>query len=108
MPVNQNLSNFSDIAFQTAFVVYAVALVFSLVYYGRLNGVITARREHAEAQAKTREDSKASVKATASVAAQVVTRAVLSLWMRRRMKHRQASLRPISLPKNPRWTALAA
>lgn len=70
MPVNQNLSNFSDIAFQTAFVVYAVALVFSLVYYGRLNGVITARREHAEAQAETREDSKASVKATASVAAQ--------------------------------------
>lgn len=70
MPVNQNLSNFSDIAFQTAFVVYAVALVFSLVYYGRLNGVITARREHAGAQAKTREDSKASVKATASVAAQ--------------------------------------
>ncbi|NMF32576.1 c-type cytochrome biogenesis protein CcsB [Corynebacterium ammoniagenes] len=70
MPVNQNLSNFSDIAFQTAFVVYAVALVFSLVYYGRLNGVITARRERAEAQAKTREHSTANVKATASVAAQ--------------------------------------
>src|SRR5699024_10026986 len=67
---NQNLSNFSDIAFQTAFVVYAVALVFSLVYYGRLNGVITARREHAGAHAKTREHSTANAKATASVAAQ--------------------------------------
>ena len=47
MPVNQNLSSFSDIAFQTAFVIYAVALVLSLVYYGRLNGVINARRERA-------------------------------------------------------------
>ncbi|NWO16663.1 MAG: c-type cytochrome biogenesis protein CcsB [Corynebacterium sp.] len=49
MPVNQNLSSFSDIAFQTAFVVYAVALILSLIYYGRLNGVIDARRQRSEA-----------------------------------------------------------
>lgn len=61
MPVNQNLSSFSDIAFQTAFVIYAVALVLSLVYYGRLNGVINARRERAEAQANAQK-----VKATVS------------------------------------------
>ncbi len=44
MPVNQTLSNFSDTAFQTAFVVYLLALVLSLVYYGKMQGVIDARR----------------------------------------------------------------
>ncbi|MFH0411017.1 c-type cytochrome biogenesis protein CcsB [Corynebacterium sp. L4756] len=51
MPVNQNLSNFSDIAFQTAFIIYAVALILSLMYYGRLNGVINSRREVKAAKA---------------------------------------------------------
>ena len=63
MPVNQNLSNFSDIAFQTAFVVYAVALVFSLIYYGRLNGVIDSRRQLKEAQSESK--AKATVAAGA-------------------------------------------
>ena len=65
MPVNQNLSSFSDIAFQTAFVIYAVALVLSLVYYGRLNGVINARRERAEAEANAQK-AKATVSADSS------------------------------------------
>ena len=65
MPVNQNLSSFSDIAFQTAFVIYAVALVLSLVYYGRLNGVINARRERAETQANAQK-AKATVSADSS------------------------------------------
>ncbi|AHI19064.1 c-type cytochrome biogenesis protein CcsB [Corynebacterium casei] len=67
MPVNQNLSNFSDIAFQTAFVVYAVALVLSLIYYGRLNGVIDARRQHSEAKAAASK-AKATVAANGSAA----------------------------------------
>lgn len=67
MPVNQNLSNFSDIAFQTAFVVYAVALVLSLIYYGRLNGVIDARRQHSEAKAAASK-AKAIVAANGSAA----------------------------------------
>ena len=67
MPVNQNLSNFSDIAFQTAFVVYAVALVLSLIYYGRLNGVIDARRQHTEAKAAASK-TKATVAANGSAA----------------------------------------
>ncbi|MDO5507729.1 MAG: c-type cytochrome biogenesis protein CcsB [Corynebacterium casei] len=67
MPVNQNLSNFSDIAFQTAFVVYAVALVLSLIYYGRLNGVIDARRQHSEAKAPASK-AKATVAANGSAA----------------------------------------
>src|SRR5699024_3130237 len=66
MPVNQNLSSFSDIAFQTAFVVYAVALILSLIYYGRLNGVIDARRQRSEATVNAK-------KLKASVAAHGVT-----------------------------------
>src|SRR5690625_975004 len=62
MPVNQNLSSFSDIAFQTAFVVYAVALILSLIYYGRLNGVIDARRQRSEATVNAKK-LKASVAA---------------------------------------------
>ena len=62
MPVNQNLSSFSDIAFQTAFVVYAVALILSLIYYGRLNGVIDVRRQRSEATVNAKK-LKASVAA---------------------------------------------
>lgn len=62
MPVNQNLSSFSDIAFQTAFVVYAVALILSLIYYGRLNGVIDSRRQRSEATVNAKK-LKASVAA---------------------------------------------
>lgn len=49
MPVNQTLSNFSDTAFQTAFVIYLLALVLSLVYYGKMQGVIDARRTRGRA-----------------------------------------------------------
>lgn len=55
MPVDQTLSNYSDVAFQTAFVVYAVALVLSLMFYGRMQGVIDGRRELAQAEAKKKE-----------------------------------------------------
>ena len=52
MTVNQTLSNFSDVAFQSAFVIYVLALVLSLVYYGRMQGVIDARRALARAEQK--------------------------------------------------------
>jgi cytochrome c-type biogenesis protein CcsB len=52
MPVNQTLSNFSDVAFQSAFVLYLLALVLSLVYYGRMQSVIDARRAVARAEEK--------------------------------------------------------
>ncbi|AJK70151.1 c-type cytochrome biogenesis protein CcsB [Corynebacterium marinum] len=44
MPVNQTLATFSDTAFQTAFVIYLLALVLSLVHYVKMQGVIDARR----------------------------------------------------------------
>lgn len=44
MPVNQTLATFSDLAFQTAFVIYLLALVLSLVHYVKMQGVIDARR----------------------------------------------------------------
>ena len=52
MPVNQTLSNFSDVAFQSAFVIYTLALVLSLIYYGRMQGVIDARRALTRAENK--------------------------------------------------------
>ena len=55
MQVDQNLSNFSDIAVQTAFVVYALALVLSLVYYGRMHSIIEAMRARTTAAAQQRE-----------------------------------------------------
>lgn len=45
MQVDQTLSNYSDMAFQTAFVVYAVALFISVFFYVRMQSVIDARRE---------------------------------------------------------------
>ncbi|MBE7338303.1 c-type cytochrome biogenesis protein CcsB [Corynebacterium aurimucosum] len=55
MQVDQNLSNFSDIAVQTAFVVYALALVLSLVYYGRMQSIIEAMRARTAAATQQRE-----------------------------------------------------
>ena len=55
MQVDQNLSNFSDIAVQTAFVVYALALVLSLVYYGRMQSIIEAMRVRTAAAPQQRE-----------------------------------------------------
>ena len=52
MPVNQTLSNFSDVAFQSAFVIYLLALVLSLVYYGRMQSLIDARRAVVRAEEK--------------------------------------------------------
>lgn len=45
MQVNQTLSNYSDMAFQTAFVIYTVALLMSVIFYIRMQSVIDARRE---------------------------------------------------------------
>ena len=39
MQIDQNLSNFSDIAVQTAFVVYCVALFMSLLRLGSIRHV---------------------------------------------------------------------
>lgn len=70
MPVNQNLSNFSDLAFQTAFIVYAVALLFSLIYYGKMQGVIDARRARtAQTQGQAQEQTQASKRSRQLVAA---------------------------------------
>ncbi|MEX3516829.1 c-type cytochrome biogenesis protein CcsB [Corynebacterium camporealensis] len=51
MLVDQNLSNFSDIAVQTSFVVYALALVMSMVYYGRIQSVIDGHRSRKQSKA---------------------------------------------------------
>ncbi|WP_306507797.1 c-type cytochrome biogenesis protein CcsB [Corynebacterium sp.] len=55
MQIDQNLSNFSDIAVQTAFVIYALALVLSLIYYGRMQGLIEVLRSRSDAVAQQRE-----------------------------------------------------
>ena len=55
MQIDQNLSNFSDIAVQTSFVIYALALVLSLIYYGRMQGLIEALRSRSDAVAQQRE-----------------------------------------------------
>ncbi|AWB81173.1 c-type cytochrome biogenesis protein CcsB [Corynebacterium yudongzhengii] len=44
MQVDQTLSNYSDLAFQSAFVIYTVALFVSLWYYGRMQAVVDVRR----------------------------------------------------------------
>lgn len=49
MQVDQTLSNYSDMAFQTAFVVYVVALFVSVFFYVRMQSVIDSRRELAAA-----------------------------------------------------------
>src|SRR5699024_12861151 len=49
----------------SASLIYAVAPVLSLVYYGRLNGDSNARRERAEAQANAQK-AKATVSADSS------------------------------------------
>ncbi|KAB3522737.1 c-type cytochrome biogenesis protein CcsB [Corynebacterium sp. zg254] len=49
MMVNQNLADFSDLAFKTTIGVYLLALVFSLVYYGLFNIVAELRRDRAAA-----------------------------------------------------------
>ncbi|MDO5033125.1 c-type cytochrome biogenesis protein CcsB [Corynebacterium sp.] len=50
MQIDQNLSNFSDIAVQTAFVMYAVSLFMSLMYYGRIQSLIGASRKAQQKQ----------------------------------------------------------
>ncbi|WIM68033.1 c-type cytochrome biogenesis protein CcsB [Corynebacterium breve] len=44
MLVNTDLANLSDLSFRTAFVIYIVALVLSLIHYGRIQSVIDMRR----------------------------------------------------------------
>lgn len=67
MQVDQNLSNFSDIAVQTAFVVYALALVLSLVYYGRMHSIIEAMRSRTSAVAQQRELASVGASADSAV-----------------------------------------
>ena len=45
MLVNTTMAELSDLTFRTAFIVYIVALIMSFVYYGRVTGIIDARRE---------------------------------------------------------------
>ncbi|QGU03683.1 c-type cytochrome biogenesis protein CcsB [Corynebacterium comes] len=52
MPVNQTLSSFSDVAFQSAFAIYLLALLLALVYYVRMQSVIDARRALARVEEK--------------------------------------------------------
>ncbi|MFP7364808.1 c-type cytochrome biogenesis protein CcsB [Corynebacterium callunae] len=47
MPVNQTYAEFSDTAFASAFIIYALALILSLVYYVKQQGIIDARRDAA-------------------------------------------------------------
>ncbi|ANE05240.1 c-type cytochrome biogenesis protein CcsB [Corynebacterium crudilactis] len=47
MPVNQTYAQFSDTAFVSAYIIYVLALILSLVYYVKQQGIIDARREHA-------------------------------------------------------------
>ncbi|WP_425592262.1 c-type cytochrome biogenesis protein CcsB [Corynebacterium callunae] len=45
MPVNQTYAQFSDTAFASAFIIYALALILSLVYYVKQQSIIDAHRE---------------------------------------------------------------
>ena len=45
MLVNTTMAELSDLTFRTAFIVYIVALIMSFIYYGRVTGIIDARRE---------------------------------------------------------------
>ena len=54
MPVDMNLANFSDLAFRTAFIVYAVGFVLMIIHYIKSRAVVDAKREVAF-QAKQRE-----------------------------------------------------
>ena len=56
MPIDQNLSNFSDLAFQTTFVIYTVALILALVYYGKIRTLVEARRAARESASVTAYD----------------------------------------------------
>lgn len=49
MPVNSTLASFSDTAFVTAVLIYFAALVLSLFYYVKMQGVIDGRRSLAAA-----------------------------------------------------------
>ncbi|MCK2199806.1 c-type cytochrome biogenesis protein CcsB [Corynebacterium callunae] len=45
LPVNQTYAQFSDTAFASAFIIYALALILSLVYYVKQQSIIDAHRE---------------------------------------------------------------
>ena len=45
MLVNTTMAEMSDLTFRTAFIVYIVALIMAFIYYGRVTGIIDARRE---------------------------------------------------------------
>ena len=45
MPVNQTYAQFSDTAFVSAYIIYVLALILSLVYYVKQQGIIDVRRE---------------------------------------------------------------
>lgn len=62
MLIDQNLSDFSDLAFKTAIGLYLLALVVSLIYYGRVHLLGEARRERAKQLAGLQETVQARQK----------------------------------------------
>lgn len=53
MPIDHTLAGYSDLSFRSAFAVYVVALIVSLIYYVRSRSLIEARREAAEEGVET-------------------------------------------------------
>ncbi|APT83956.1 c-type cytochrome biogenesis protein CcsB [Corynebacterium aquilae] len=51
MPVDTNLANFSDLAYRTAIVIYALAMVLSVIYYMRSAAAIEAKNHGKDASA---------------------------------------------------------
>lgn len=48
MLVNQTLAHFSDLSFKTAFVIYVIGLILSIIYYVKQTNVVGARAESRE------------------------------------------------------------
>ncbi|MGV0430993.1 c-type cytochrome biogenesis protein CcsB [Corynebacterium tuberculostearicum] len=61
MQVNQQLSDFSDLSFQSSFVVYTLCLLCSLYYYGKMTNLVLERGE-----AKVRDNVSAENRAAAT------------------------------------------
>ncbi|MHA2787994.1 c-type cytochrome biogenesis protein CcsB [Corynebacterium sp. S7] len=72
MFVNAELANLSDLSFRTAFVIYLVALVLSLIYYGKMQGVIDMRRIRDAQESEESESAESSEASEASEAKELV------------------------------------
>ncbi|SES21523.1 c-type cytochrome biogenesis protein CcsB [Corynebacterium cystitidis] len=66
MNVNTDLAELSDLSFLTAYIIYFVALIVSLIHYGRMQGVIDMRRMRDAQQVAQEADVKAEEKALVS------------------------------------------